>query len=183
MYYTFSARPIKYRNTSLQAQIIGEVPVPQPHWWDAQPTQSAIPFMTFTYRSEVALPDNVFTGTTFDIYSPRLIKLIRDRGVNFETFPVRIISTRHEGIIAHDYQIFHLLELDDGLDLKKTLINRQVISLLRSQEPKLLFRDREYSQFVIIHSDLKQEMEWRGITGCSFNPILNYDDVVNPHNW
>lgn len=183
MYTLLKSDAIKYRNTHLYADIASEVPDPKPDWWAAKPIHDAFPVLTFTYRADMALPDNVKNGTIFDLYSSRLIALIQAAGVRFETFPALIVDKKTKQVLSDTYQIFHLLERHPGLDRKKTLVNRPVMSQQRMAAPLPLFRDQEYQYHVLIHRDLRATFAAHQITGCRFEPVLDFDDVVNPPNW
>src|SRR5688572_3410536 len=105
MYYRVEHAQIIWRNQILQAKPVGATAHYQmrqkPHWWDAEPWVPPPPPLTFAINFKAQLLDNYFTGTLFDLYSGRLIKLLRDAEVQFELFPATIIDQKsHEVLTA-----------------------------------------------------------------------------------
>jgi hypothetical protein len=106
MYHRIESAIRAWGGGILQAVPVGDTAEHQmrkPHWWEAEPWIPPPPHLTFAVRSKAPLPDNYFTGTVFDLYSARLIALLRDAGVRFETFPVTIIDkkTHEELTVIH----------------------------------------------------------------------------------
>lgn len=104
-------------------------------------------------------PDNYFTGTVFDLYTPRLIEVFREAGIRFETFPAEIIDRKTKKQVEVEYNIFHLLEIAEGIDVEKSDydndspydIRHLVMKDESLHQGKLMFRDQKFQQLVLMH--------------------------------
>ncbi|MCQ3938095.1 MAG: hypothetical protein DPW18_13755 [Chloroflexi bacterium] len=180
MYYVLKPILATWKSESIHAKIKDAPPRCKPHWWDAAPLAIPLPLLTFKVNSEWRLPDNLFTGTIFDLYSIKFIEVLRNAGVHFETFPA-IVTDQFGNDTKVKYRIFHLLEkypcLDqsrseidnEALEIRKLVLDKKFMALR-----KLMFRLEELSQFVLVHQDLKDVLEKTGITGCSYTPLDKY---------
>lgn len=180
MYYVFSSTLHALNNLIIQAKLETSLPQITPHWWEAMALNTPLPLMTFTVKQESSLPDNLFTGTVFDLYSKRLTKVLRNLGINFETFPVVIVGPSGEELKVN-YNIFHLLEKHPCLDLERSEIDDEALEVRKLMlnekillSEKLMFRIEELSQIVLVHHKLKNELDAKKITGCSYIPINEY---------
>lgn len=61
--------------------------------------------------------DNYFTGTRFDLYSKRLISILRAAGVQFETVPATLVDRKTREPLPVAYEVFHLLEVHPALEV------------------------------------------------------------------
>lgn len=192
MYYVFQAAVLSWRNHTLWAEIQGGRPLfpeYEPNWWKAQPLEQPLPHLTFMINEKAPKPDNYDTGTEFDLYSPRLIAVLREIGIQFETFPAEIIDRKTKKPLEVEYAIFHLLEKAEGIDMEKSDydvdspydIRHLVMTDESLHQGKLLFRDRNFMQLVLMHEQLKTQLDKVGITGCSFTPVEEY--VVGELAW
>lgn len=191
MYYVFSSALLTWRNSYVQAAVKGAIPVYEPHWWEGRPLAAPLPTLTFEINANTPIPDNLFTGTEFQLYSKRMIEQIEAAGVFFETFPVVLRDKKNNVLFDARYSIFHLLEVLPALDQAESdedfsryridrgnaaelEIRQLVLTRSNSQLNRPLFRVKENRSIVLIHSDLKTQMELIGITGCQFTPINDY---------
>jgi hypothetical protein len=192
MYSVFQSTFLSWRNHTLWAEIQGgrpHFPEYKPDWWAAQPLEMPLPHFTFMINEKAPKPDNYNTGTEFDLYSPRLVNIFREVGIRFETFPAQIIDRKTKKPLDVEYEIFHLLEMAKGIDVEKSDFDIEspydICHLVMADESfylgKPLFRDRKFTQLVLIHEQLKQQLEEAGITGCAYTPVGEY--VVGKLAW
>ena len=123
MYFVFRHAIRSFRNQTIQAKIQKTIPEIQPHWWDCKPLSTPLSSITFAINRNWPLPDNFFTGNLLDLYSSRMIALLNEAGVKFETFSTEIIDSKTEAVLPVSYEIFHLLESFSGVDWEKSTIN------------------------------------------------------------
>jgi len=162
----------------MQAKIATKPPIPSPHWWKGMPIFN-LPVMNFVLGSGLPSFDNLFTGTIFDIYSLRLIKILQSYDIKFETFDVNVIYSAQQTKVENEYKIFHLLENHPGLDLNESDVDaREIRKLVLTKEcqqlRRPLFRLSERISLVLIHSDLKNALEENNISGCQYIPIEDF---------
>ncbi|NJN55283.1 MAG: hypothetical protein HC804_11305 [Anaerolineae bacterium] len=192
MYFVFQSTFLSWRNHMLWAEIQGgrpHFPEYKPDWWAAQPLESPLPHFTFMMNEKAPKPDNYNTGTEFDLYSPRLIRIFREAGIPYEPFPAYIVDRKSKKPLDVEYEIFHLLEMATGIDVDKSDFDTEspydirhlVMSDERFYQGKLLFRDQKFIQLVLMHEHLKQQLERVGITGCAYTPVEEY--VVGKLAW
>lgn len=185
MYYVFKQQVMAWRNHTLWAEILGgrpHFPEYSPHWWEAKPLEKPLPYFTFMINEKAPKPDSYFTGSLFDLYSPRLVAIFKEAGIGFETFPAKIVDRKSKKPLEVAYEIFHLLEKGIGIDVEKSDfdedspydIRHLVVTEACKAEGRLLFRDQEFIQLVLMHEHLKQKLETEGITGCLYTPLEEY---------
>ncbi len=165
MYYAFSSALITWHNKILQAWPVGDTASHQmrekPHWWEAKPLLPPPPHLMFAINPKAPLLDNYFTGMLFDLYSERLIEILRDAGIRFETFPATVIDNRTLETMPVKYQVFHLLQS----------CSRQTIRTMPDPEKRLpMWRDAKWMDMVFIHENLKAVLDKEKITGCRYDP-------------
>lgn len=183
MYFVFKAAQYVWRNRILQAEIQGEVPETHPHWWDGVPLTTPPPHLTFAVSAKGPMLDAYFTGNEFDLYSARLIGLLGEAGVQFETFPATLIDRKTKTPLAVDYAVFHLLEVHPALDVRHATKGPPVVERAKfnrekvGQHERLFFRAQEAAHIVLIHVSLKQYFNEQGITGCRYEDI---EEFVRP---
>ena len=185
MYFFQSLLAVKGKRT-IQAKITTKPPITNPHWWEGKPI-STMPVMKFVLGSGLPSFDNLFTGTIFDIYSSRSIKMLQDYDINFETFDVNVISGTQQTKVENEYKIFHLLENHPGLDLNVSDIDaREIRKLVLTKEcqqlRRPLFRLSERISLVLIHSDLKNVLEENNISGCQYISINDFQVRRSPYS-
>ena len=111
MYMFIKADHYPWRNRSVQAEIHGAVPETAPHGWEGVPLTTPPPHLTFAVSAKAPMLDNYFTGTEFDLYSERLIRLLRAAGVQGETFPATLVDRKTKKPLPAACKVFHLLEV------------------------------------------------------------------------
>jgi hypothetical protein len=180
MYFVFNAILESWQGALVQAKIVGKPPQTTPHWWDCVPLNEPLPLLSFTTRQNAPMFDNYFTGTIFDIYSDKLISILRQSRVTFELFPVSMLDNLTDSPLETKYNIFHILESFSGLDRKLSDIDDDNVEIrrivlteecLRLRKP--FFRLNELS-LLLIHEELKATLEANQITGCSYTPLEEY---------
>jgi hypothetical protein len=134
----------------------------------------------------------------FDLYSARLIGLLGDAGVRFETFPAGMVDERTGQVVPVKYEVFHLLERYPVIDElveewnarhgykseadagggSTATTQSSIQASFSFYEPgpddapgakRLMFRLDDSPQHVVVHKDLKTALEEAGITGCRYD--------------
>jgi hypothetical protein len=183
MYWVYEVQTFTWRNQLVHAQL--ETPPPQrAHKGDCgygfpSPLQDA-PYginldFTFTVNPKHPHPDNYANGTGFTLFSDRLIQVMRNYQVNFESFPVRMVDQNNRELQDLHYAIFHSLEgKKDAMDKEKSGwqgnprigIPRLVLDYDIFDQRPLFICDTLYIK--LIRDDLKKAIEQKLITGFSF---------------
>jgi hypothetical protein len=176
MYFVFKHEIKSWRNYIIMAEIVGNLPSYQPHWWYCEPVTPPLPRVQFAISGKAPLPDNLPSGTEFELYSPRLMNLMDEGGVRFERFSTVMLDRKTKVELPVQYKIFHLLECYPALDREQSVrlqYGWQKIVLTEDcyRANRLLFRVEEARGIVLIHEDLKACLEDAGITGCTYRPL------------
>jgi hypothetical protein len=159
----------------------------EPHWWLAQPlTKTPERFKLFILKDGPKL-DNYSCGSGIDVYSKKMIDVIADHGVSFETVPVDVFDSKSKEKLDVEYFAFHLLEIYPSINLEESMVayyeeSPGAISAIKNmvlkeeilEMPKPLFRMEELFGFVLIHQSLKNSFEKAGITGCKYISIDDF---------
>jgi hypothetical protein len=186
MYFAFNSDLKTWRNKPLIARSEPLLADCEPHWWLAQPlTKKPDRFKFFIPKNGQRL-DNYCSGSEIDMYSQKIIDIISDHGVCFESFPADVFDAKSGELLSSDgYRAFHLLEIRPSVDLGKSTITRidrgelPTLSVVKPvvlyQEildcPKPLFRMEDFFNHVLIHQSLRDSFDKAGITGCKYTPI------------
>src|SRR6266566_168609 len=101
MYFIFEPLWRSWRNQVMQAKLRTALPPldefdPSAHWWQARPLQHQLPPLTFAVNKRAPLLDNYLTNCIFDLYSAKLIRVLDNLGIQFETFPATLIDYKTE---------------------------------------------------------------------------------------
>ena len=186
MYFVFKTEIRSWRNQIVQAKFLGTPPIPIPHWWDSEPLVRPLPPLSFSINYTAPHPDNFFTGTLFDLYSRRFIRLFSDAGIKHEVFPVKLINRKTQTKTPLQYGAFHILEIYPGLDKRASETDEEfgdiyklVLSKACMKSGRLFFRLKELPEIVLIHEKLKQIFESHAITGCEYTPIEEFQRGIN----
>jgi|GEM_PF-1103892 len=186
MYFIFHCDLLKWRKGIIQAWAARSIPYQaiKPHWWLAKPLVNPFPHLEFLVNSQAPLLDNFFTGTTLDLYSSRLIEIIRFAGVQFETFPTTVLDVVTRKPLPYEYKLFHLLEIYPSIDWERSKLESEGLSIKKIEKlvlnekclssGKLLFRISEMKGKILIHQDLKAIFDKENIIGCNYIPIEQY---------
>jgi len=156
----------------------------QREWWYGKPLSMPVPKLSFAIQELGPFPDNYWNSTLFDLYSPRLITILKHAGIANELFPVEMVGKNTGKVLSVGYQVFRLLEVIDALDRAKSVFRyetRHGRSVEYLEKPvykeefldlkKPLLRIQGFASIVIIHANLKSLLEEEGITGCSYSPL------------
>lgn len=190
MYYIFKTQMVQWQGVNLQAEMQSDLPLEwrrQHDWWASVSLKGLVPTLTFSIHSEAPRIDNYFTGNQFSLYSERLISILHQTGVQYETFPVSIIDQETREAIEHKYRLFHLLEIDPAIDTGKSIIEEspfstrgatEILKLVLTdtfmRQGKALTRIKERRNLTVIHEDVKNLLDEAKITGCSFMPVEDF---------
>jgi len=190
MYYVFKAD-----DKASWAEVQGEMPNflelgKKWHWWSDAPLPISFPETTFRILDDILL-DRYKTGSIFDLYSKRLIKLLHNSDVRCEYFQVNVVASNKQKRIYLQYYAFHLMETLAAIDYEKSeLIDSQIFGkfdhkdiirmeliekLIKTQRP--LVRDAERPSLLLMHQSLKDMLTAEGIIGCKYIPYQNYRDM------
>lgn len=121
------------------------------------------------------LPDIILSGI-FWICTNRLINLFDDFGVNFESYPTKLLHKDEEIL---DYQFFHLLQVFPVIDMEKSIVqghdieNIKLIQVDDTPENSLV-RDSYHSNLLFIREDLLQKLVEGKITGWETAELETY---------
>jgi hypothetical protein len=162
------------------------------HWISGEPMVSpqAIELVGDT-DSPTTLSDVLLTGFQLQVFSPRLVSLLADVGIeNVQYLPISIVNheTRE---VETSYQIANIVGAIDCLDLNNAVHARsrssgnilrvfkfrllpEKIVALPGRQPPLLFRLGEFKQHLLAHESVKQACQKAGITGLNFVPPEKY---------
>ena len=189
MYFVFDSKLSSYRNSYIQAKLLlsasSDTLAPNVYmkWRDAKPMipiEKPLPFFRFEVRKNVVHPDNYWTGSSRDLYSGKLLAFLEQVGVRYETFDTEIYESKSNVRVLEDYRVFRLMntfslidpdqvEITDNFIIKKMAVRESL-----EQEPPAMFRDENYRQVVFVSSDLREQMESQGITGCLFRTLEQF---------
>src|SRR5262249_11445191 len=93
MYYFFSAKLVYWKEELLQAIAINEPPREYAEKWWYGESFPLMPYeLSFSIDEQAPLLDNYWTGNIFDLYSEKLRSILKDARVNYDLFPVKIVS-------------------------------------------------------------------------------------------
>lgn len=184
MYSIAYRKMIKWMDVTLFAKLEGAKLSPeyQSLFWEAAPLRGA-PQLTFSFIPNAPLLDNYFNGLTIDLYSQRLVNLMKQSRVNFESFPALIQNQNDGSPLKVEYSVFHLLDVLDAIDEKKSVVDAQgsikkiVLADSFLKKKKLLFRLAHFTNLVLIHQELIEIFEQYRITGFGWIPIQDF------HGW
>ncbi len=157
----------------------------QRQMWNCAPLEH-VPPLAFTIDRRWPRPDNYFTGNLFQVYSERLIRLLRDSGVHFESWPVPLVDRKTNTELPDRYELFHLLECHRGLSPKSEFDaeRRQIYKLVLTQKclqaSPLLFRLQERRNIVLMREDMRMLLKQEGITGFRYVALENYRTDILP---
>lgn len=134
--------------------------------------------------------DNYIESNGFKLYSKRLIDFMKEFGVDFEYFPVKIVDRDGKELLDYDYYIFHpFKKFVDALDNSKTdwsgdhqkKHNGIYLDLGKLKDrPPIFLLAGMYKSFM--RNDLKEAIRKRGITGFSFLHPARYKGTIMPYD-
>jgi hypothetical protein len=182
MYSVFKPLWRSWRNQVVQAKLLTPLPPfheldPAANWWEARPLQSPLPMLTFAVNKHAPFLDNYRTDWSFDLYSTRLIELLRNAGIQFETFPATLLDYKTDEPLPQRYAVFHLLEIHPCIDLEQSGHGTLILCESCLQHKRPLFRPAEAIQLVLMHQSLHIQLNAAQITGCAYEPLSRYGDT------
>jgi hypothetical protein len=156
----------------------------EPHWWLAQPRRTPFPLTTFAINPHVPLLDNYHTDhAELDLYSEKLIGLLRTASVHFELFPATLVNANTAVPLPAAYHVFHLLEIYPGADMERSAAGPLTLTEACLRAGKPLFRLAECPPIVLIHRDLRAAFGAAGITGCTYQSLHTLQQLFqHPHS-
>lgn len=184
MYWIYSLRSYVWRNQYVQAKLLTHQ-----DWEAVKRQESGFGFksiiqdepygidlkLTYQVNPKHPHPDHYFETHSFDLYSKRLINLMRNFDVKFESFPVTMVDKNGEELNNLHYYVFHSLEgYIDAMDEvasewqgdTKIGIPRLVLDYTKFAHRPLFVCDKIY--WPLMRDDLKQEIRRQNITGFEF---------------
>lgn len=187
MFHLFESEILSYRNAFIQATLI------DPDFWrnlgkagkwdvvlPLEELQGTLPMFHFQVRGGVAHPDNYFTGANLDLYSTRLVEVMRDHtDFRFELFPAELLVKDTGVCLESEFFVFRLLQTFPLLDAQRctlrryALIEAQINEKTQDDAPAL-FRDETFPHLVFIRNDLKERIEKLDMKGCQFKTLDDY---------
>ena len=195
MYFVFRPEIIEQADEVIEAELVGDTPEYEPFWWKAQPLKTQLDNLTFWVNSGKPYFDNYYMSMEFDLYSSKLVNLLRGDDIKFEVFPVIVKDKKSKKTLSQEYHLFHLLEafpaltsppeknqvyVDPNMEFSEQaakLVNKNAPLKLSEEclkKEKPLFRMKEQLNLVLIHQNLKTTLEANHITGCTFTPIEKF---------
>jgi hypothetical protein len=178
MYFVLQSQVFDYLGKTVHAKLLFRPKFNQ-FWWFGQPMSEPVPAIPFLIPKIPDYPDHFFTGTEFDLLSPRLVAIFADKGVHFEAFPVGMIETGSNLEKDMNYSNVRVLDIFDFIDPKKSQITTRGIKKIVFQKsayenPKMAFRLLNSESLLIIHEDIKNTIERQKLSGCSIKPIESF---------
>lgn len=182
MYYVFKPDIVVWNDTLLYANLIAtSANLNEFHekWWTPQPIDNFPHGVQFAIESQAPRLDHYNTGSIYHLYSQPLLRVIREAGVAFESFPVSVVDKITGQSLPDKYELFHLLEEYPALDLDKTQFSQLGIEEIVLAKEFLesdwqLTRISQYPAIVLIHASLKDKFDELGMTGCKYTPVEEY---------
>ena len=149
-------------------------------WHGIEPLKQDFPDITFIINEFELKPDNYNTATVFDLYSERLISLLRLMDIKFEIFPVTLLNSNFQEIDSINYSVFRLLDEYPAFDMERSVIGQRGIEKIVLTNDfltnrKMMARVSQHRSTVLIHSNLRQILDSHGVTGCRYTPVSKYN--------
>jgi hypothetical protein len=155
--------------------------------------------LKYQIMSRDLFPDNYADSHGFDLFSERLIELVKQFNVKFELFPVIFVDNNDCLVASPKYYTFHSLEgVIDAIDevqsnLKTDPNDRTYLSIQKlvldydSFEHRPLFTCNK-AGLQLMRDDLKQAIKAKNITGFQFLKPEKYSfgleyPIVEPEFW
>ncbi len=143
--------------------------------------------LTFMVNPKHKTVDNYVTYTGFSLFSKRLVELVREFGVKFETFRVVMIDKEGNELPDMEYYAFHLLEPNwDVVDLEASgwdeeMLKAKQLVFKENIDYKPVMAVLDYLFLTVMRDDLKQEINKRGYTGFGFLHPKKYREGIVPY--
>lgn len=138
----------------------------------------------YTVNGKAPLPDLLGTGSITWLMSEKLLGLLRNAGVEFESFPVKLYDRKSTVPVAKQYGLFHLLSVQPMVDLERSNITRsddvERIELLQlGRDAPAMARDNYLDSLVFVREDLYNRIVKEGITGCWWQDPQKYQFILH----
>ena len=171
----------------LMAELLDDVP------WDfaarfARPLPVRFPAMLkFSISRRAPLPDVLLCNQPIMwLISEQLTSLLREERIPFTTYPVRFIDSDTQRPFDTSHELFQLLDVRPTIDRARSFITeggRNVESLVLAEDilrdQPLLVREVGYWIIVLIHEQLRAELEEARITGYAITPVKEYQFITS----
>jgi hypothetical protein len=142
------------------------------HWWTANPLVLPTPELVFSVYPQVSRYDNYPVVTTgIELYSQRLLTILAQAGVRFQSFPAILVDVESNAIISTNYAVFHLLECYPAIDIEQSTATHLILTTAFLHHARPLFRPAEAFNRMFIRQDLRTQLQEEEITGCLYEPI------------
>lgn len=192
MYWIFLTDLIEWKNGLIIGKIINNPrkPLQKPDWWSQDIISDPRPAFKFSINPEAPSVDNYPTGTIYDLYSKKLLSILAEEKIAFETFTTNLFDVKTGNQLETSHWVFRLLEMHDALDKKRTTFESKLVRGIRGDWIRKLVLDHDFQKrkiqmtrietkkdIVIIHDDLKNKLERNNISGCKYQPV---DEYISP---
>jgi hypothetical protein len=187
MYFIFDAKLLSYKGSNVQAKLLNPLDWETGLKWrygNSTPLQllsDDLPVFRFEVKQHGPQPDNYWTGAGVDLFSERLIRLLDQSAVQYQSFITEIQERSTTRRVLDSYKVFRPLEVfplinlhqsiisDDGARIKKLVLDQEI-----QQEGPIMFLDSNFRELLFVRDDLKLKIEQQTITGCRFRTIDEY---------
>lgn len=186
-YYILQSNSPEWKDEQLlTTELLDDVPWGFAAQLDLHCTPLDLSLLTFAIDKDASLPDllDCSKGPLW-LISEKFVSLLQQKGIDFITYPIRLVDTDTRQPLDVVYRLFHLLDCQAGIDKKKSVITengQNIEKLVLSEEilqnRPLLFREVEY-RFLLVHQNLLDEMEAAGLTGYRTVPVGAYRHIVH----
>jgi hypothetical protein len=179
----------EWNNQELHAQIESNprYPLQKPYWWGGERVNDPNLEFKFLIEPQSSYPDSLWTATIYDLFSSRLISILKKHKVNHEIFKTTIMNKNNNNKLDLSHQVFRILEIHPALDKNKSVFEEKKIKHLEFIElKKLVLREdflkskipiarvRGHQSIVLVSDDLKQEFASKNITGFYYYHVDQY---------
>ncbi len=197
MYWVFHANWISWQNEDLYAEIVEcpWEPMQEPFWWGNIPIPDPRPKFDFLIHSQAPLLDNYVTGNEFSLYSEKLIRIMKECVVKFETFETNLFDKLTKEHLKQTHQVFRLLEMTSAIDENRSVyedvefVNGKFLKLRKLvliddflKSDIMMTRLESKRDIVLIHDKLRKMLDKEAVTGCRYESIEDYNRMLSAPN-
>lgn len=180
MYWVYRSKTYMWHNQYVMAQIVEpptqnkKMPYGIQSPLQLHPYETS-PHLTFHINPKHPHPDFYSSGSGFRLFSKRLVDLMSEYEVRFESFPVTMVNKDGQIQQDLDHYIFHSLEgLIDAMDKEASGwqgsagigVPRLILDPARFEHRPIFICADVYVD--LMRDDLRQEIDKRNMTGFEF---------------
>lgn len=178
-YNILRAETIYWRNQEVRAKLQSPYDMQVAiDLWKPEPF-ARDPLQEYNVNGKAPLPDLLRTGSIAWLMSERFLELLRNAGVQFEGFPVKLYDRKSRELVPKHYQLFHLLQVQPVIDLQRSNISRgdhidQIELIPYGEDGPVMTRDSFMASLVFVREDLREQIIAAEFTGCWWLTIEDY---------